>query len=461
MGRRSISSTKTGKFMNPTDQARKEARRKELKKNKKQRLIVRQAVLKGKDPKHLLTEMEALDKMEFDANNPPPYNVKVIQDKRKKLKDTWIKIFQLYEKEEPKQASELKQMEIEYEKRKSQMVAIYESIKQAERVKLEDIPLPDAPMNLLMGSFPTSDIPLPETHQPVTTQITISAPASIQKGILKTKTDSESNAKRKPPGPPPGPPPPLAEFECDDDEKELTTKAEDSLKNKSKKLRFSDENTSELQTTQKSQYPPSSNYTQSLQRSDMAATSLYPPPKAPMAAASSYHTHQPPPPSSTAGYASHYLSQQQQQQQRMPPSQQMSRLMAQQTHPLSQSNVFSAPPSSRPTTASSNSATSQQQAQHASIEDRTPKATTIEAKPQLRNKIAEITRFVPTSLIVKRQDHQKSKSSDNYPYIHHPSSSVPQHAYATPSASIAETKNPKPSTDSAYEAFMKEINKFL
>ena len=36
--------------MNPTDQARKEARRKELKKNKKQRMAVRQAVLKGKDP---------------------------------------------------------------------------------------------------------------------------------------------------------------------------------------------------------------------------------------------------------------------------------------------------------------------------------------------------------------------------------------------------------------------------
>jgi WW domain-binding protein 11 len=86
MGRRSISSTKAGKFMNPTDQASKEkrtlnlqnnllnliiyqnkigkeARRKELKKNKKQRLQVRQAVIKQKDPKHLLNDMELLDKM--------------------------------------------------------------------------------------------------------------------------------------------------------------------------------------------------------------------------------------------------------------------------------------------------------------------------------------------------------------------------------------------------------------
>ena len=41
MGKRSTNTTKSGKFMNPTDQARKEARRRELKKNKKQRQMVR------------------------------------------------------------------------------------------------------------------------------------------------------------------------------------------------------------------------------------------------------------------------------------------------------------------------------------------------------------------------------------------------------------------------------------
>ena len=48
--KRPTKTTKSGRYMNPTDQARKEARRKELKKNKKQRMAVRQAVLKGKDP---------------------------------------------------------------------------------------------------------------------------------------------------------------------------------------------------------------------------------------------------------------------------------------------------------------------------------------------------------------------------------------------------------------------------
>ncbi len=118
MGRRSISSTKAGKFMNPTDQASKscpfffyyiwffskilqinkgkEARRKELKKNKKQRLEVRKAVIKQKDPRLIFSEMEAIDKVEYDTNNPPPYNVKVLQEKRRKLKESWLKIYQFY-----------------------------------------------------------------------------------------------------------------------------------------------------------------------------------------------------------------------------------------------------------------------------------------------------------------------------------------------------------------------------
>lgn len=41
----------------------KEARKKELKKNKKQRQMVRQAVLKNKDPLQLIEEMEQIDEM--------------------------------------------------------------------------------------------------------------------------------------------------------------------------------------------------------------------------------------------------------------------------------------------------------------------------------------------------------------------------------------------------------------
>lgn len=48
--------------MNPTDQARKEARKRELK-NKKQHMMVRAAVLKMKDPKQIIRDMEKLDEM--------------------------------------------------------------------------------------------------------------------------------------------------------------------------------------------------------------------------------------------------------------------------------------------------------------------------------------------------------------------------------------------------------------
>ena len=39
-------------------------------------------------------------------------------------------------------------------------------------------------------------------------------------------------------------------------------------------------------------------------------------------------------------------------------------------------------------------------------------ASTIEAKPQLRNKMAEITRFVPTSLVVRRDTKSKQVSHE-------------------------------------------------
>lgn len=67
--------------MNPTDQARKEARKKELKKNKKQRQMVRAAVLKGKDPGQLLEEMEKIDEMgkfPVDVNHSTGFSLSII-----------------------------------------------------------------------------------------------------------------------------------------------------------------------------------------------------------------------------------------------------------------------------------------------------------------------------------------------------------------------------------------------
>ncbi|XP_074648188.1 WW domain-binding protein 11-like [Tubulanus polymorphus] len=218
MGRRSINTTKSGKYMNPTDQARKEARKKELKKNKKQRMMVRQAVLKGKDPVKLLEEMEIIDKMEYDPTNPPKLNEKVLKDKRKKLKETFERVVRLYEREDPEYCMVLKKEESEYYKRRDKMITLYDQIKFTENVELSMIPMPDMPQET-----PTAQIPLPDKPQP-----TPMLPNVLPKGILKKSAFDlvPSTTQRhwgKPVGPPPGSPPDLTDSENEiEDASEVT-----------------------------------------------------------------------------------------------------------------------------------------------------------------------------------------------------------------------------------------------
>ncbi|KAJ8383999.1 hypothetical protein AAFF_G00212430 [Aldrovandia affinis] len=145
MGRRSTSSTKSGKFMNPTDQARKEARKRELKKNKKQRMMVRTAVLKMKDPRQIIRDMEKLDEMEFNPVQVPLLNEKVLRDKRKKLRETFERIVRLYERENPETYKELRKLEQDYESKRGQLALYFHSVKNAELVEVDSIPLPEMP----------------------------------------------------------------------------------------------------------------------------------------------------------------------------------------------------------------------------------------------------------------------------------------------------------------------------
>ena len=69
MGRRSTKTTKTGKFMNPTDQWRKESRKKELRKNKKQRSAVREAVIKTKSAAAIIKEIEEIEQQGWSPLN--------------------------------------------------------------------------------------------------------------------------------------------------------------------------------------------------------------------------------------------------------------------------------------------------------------------------------------------------------------------------------------------------------
>ncbi|KAF4080866.1 hypothetical protein AMELA_G00176260 [Ameiurus melas] len=206
MGRRSTSSTKSGKFMNPTDQARKEARKRELKKNKKQRMMVRAAVLKMKDPRQIIRDMEKLDEMEFNPVQQPLLNDKVLRDKRKKLRETFERIVRLYERENPETYKELRKLELEYETKRGQLSLYFDSVKNAESVEVDSIPLPDMPH--APSSVLIQDIPLPGAQPPSILKKT----STFGKGTAMSSAAIAGVPRlppgRKPPGPPPGPPPP-------------------------------------------------------------------------------------------------------------------------------------------------------------------------------------------------------------------------------------------------------------
>ncbi|XP_063706754.1 WW domain-binding protein 11 [Culicoides brevitarsis] len=215
MGRRSINTTKSGKYMNPTDQARKEARKKELKKNKKQRQIVRQAVLKGKDPAQLLDEMEKIDEMEYNVLQPSPLNEKVLKEKRKKLKETFDRVMRLYHTEDPELWSELKRKELEYEKKRNKRISYFESVRAAESIQIDDIPLPSAKEGLQpsLNALPRIQLPPPALIIPPIPQALVAMQQLKPPEEPPAQDDFDDEQLSKTPACPPGPPPNLEEME--------------------------------------------------------------------------------------------------------------------------------------------------------------------------------------------------------------------------------------------------------
>lgn len=188
--------------MNPTDQARKEARRRELKKNKKQRILVRTAVLKGKNPREIIEEMEKIDDMEFNPVTPCPLNQKVMAEKRRKLKETWDRVISMYEKDAPEQWEDLKKLWMNYQGRKIDVVKYYESVLAAKDVHIDAIPLPNMSMSG-EGSWEDSEIPLPPPSVVAPPKAILKKPASVL----------EPSRPRICPGVPAAPPPPIQDYE--------------------------------------------------------------------------------------------------------------------------------------------------------------------------------------------------------------------------------------------------------
>lgn len=391
--------------MNPTDQARKEARKRELKKNKKQRQMVRAAVLKGKDPQQLIADLQRIDEMEYNVSNPPPLSEKVLRDKRKKLRETWDRVLRLYQKEDPEHFSELKKMELDYEGKRNTLIKYYESVKFAQQVEVDQIPLPSAPS---APHVVPSLIPLP-----------VDLPVSI----LKAPVMDASNAKA--PGVPPGPPPDLSDDEEMEENEPPPTKAEKAAEEKAnkaaktRKIRFADEGPDrppgvddeadvteflkEVEKSHREAVPP-----------PMPMMFRHPPPSLPPPPSMPPPSLPPPsmPPPPRLGLV-------------LPPGPPPGLPPRPLALPRTAPPVLSAPPSLIPRPAPGEE----------------KQRTTIEAKPQLRNLSADVTRFMPTSLRVKRDPTRK------------PNKDVP--VVPTVSAVTAPTK------DDAYEVFMKEMENLL
>lgn len=93
--------------------------------------------------------------------------------------------------------------------------------------------------------------------------------------------------------------------------------------------------------------------------------------------------------------------------------------------------------------------------------------STIEAKPVLRNKAAEVTKFVPTSIVVRRDPSKKQPepAHSSLPTYSQVASNVYQQhhqiSHQQSSTGNAGTSAPTKSTDADYEKFMAEIENLL
>lgn len=228
MGKRKTSSTKGGRFMNPTDQQRKLERRKELKRNKAQRLQVRSMVLKSKDCEELIGNMRKLDDQEFSLQRTSHLPPRVIQEKRNKMRETYLRVLGMYKKEgETEKLREAQRILHAYDSERAALLQNFMAEKFARDSNPADIPLPGGfampgsemtphmpampPMPLPPGQFPAHML-LPE---PASNNAALPSTAPGA-GILK-KGGGGGGWNQQPPGPPPGLPPPLSDSDSDED----------------------------------------------------------------------------------------------------------------------------------------------------------------------------------------------------------------------------------------------------
>lgn len=81
-------------------------------------------------------------------------------------------------KDDPEKWTDLKRKQTEYEHRRNQLVSFYESVKSAQQVTVDEIPLPQLPQQ--MPSSAPSQIPLPVERKPEHTIYSIATALKLQ-----------------------------------------------------------------------------------------------------------------------------------------------------------------------------------------------------------------------------------------------------------------------------------------
>jgi WW domain-binding protein 11 len=212
--------------MNPTDQWRKQIRKKELKKNKQQRSAVREAVLKNKNPHTILGEIEEIEKMEIEAGNDEHPAEKGLKEKKRKLHETLQRIILFHERQDPEQAQKIKELVAESEKKRRAMMKVYNSYRSARsQIDVSDIPLPegsvvadtsnDGDEGTLAGNRSLASIslppalpsgPSPDDSSTSDDDDDVSDDVSDDNSRESDDDDNDTKTRQAPP-PPPGPPP--------------------------------------------------------------------------------------------------------------------------------------------------------------------------------------------------------------------------------------------------------------
>ena len=411
---------------------------------KKQRFEARSLNLKGKDVHVIIAELERLDQIQYNVEEAPKLNAEVIENKRKKLKETLGKIMGLYKKEDQATFDQIKRLEMNYEGKRANLIKRYEAVNSAKQVNLEEIPLPfcgDDQFVSLSSSSTGSSRPARS-----------STATSSQDQQHYVTISGEVRSDLKPPGCPALVPPSMEQLE---EELKRCGKSLDSV-NAQKDL---DEFLKEVArvekqvSTKEQTEEPTSDPVHSLPKvpagmpsismlKGVAPPALPKPPAGPNASTLPNPIN--PAPFPVLLNPMGLLNAPPPQMKRPPniPPPPFKHPMAVNSH----FNKFNPSAKHQPPAAA---VTAQIRKEPEKLIQQ--QGATIEAKPQLRNLSADVTKFLPTSLRIKRQDTSKKP-------VRPSQLGVPRQSAFNSRTAPSKPVDTKPNNDKAYEEFMKELS---